>query len=360
MAKGLFHRAILQSGPAILPFTYNRMNGVDQAKRLAQAVDCPSSNAQYMVECMQRLDPKVYQGYGMTIDDFGFTEDTISMGPTLETFKEGDNDENVFIGEDIYEILKRGDINKVPIVIGLVAFEAYSSAYSITQKPQSLKKLKHQWGRVGKNMLILEKASEDPAQVITAVKTEFFRDRDLEKIGLMDLELLMSERHWVRPFRTMAKMYAEHTDVYMYNFTHMVPIHPDLKTNEMLKKFFPAPADPSVTRNVAMHGHELPYIFNIQGIFASFLVNIGKDHEDYSFSKNFIKAWTNFAKDGKPGKLWGSLSNEEWPKTSPDHLQILHVEDEPKIQPAPEHWAKLDNFWNSLSLKEWGGKWVSE
>lgn len=59
MATGLFSRAIMQSGTAGMPFFFRGLAGRDVAVKLAQEVDCPSSNMQYLVECLQRLDAKV-------------------------------------------------------------------------------------------------------------------------------------------------------------------------------------------------------------------------------------------------------------------------------------------------------------
>lgn len=69
MAKGLFHRAIIQSGPAIIPFVNHGLNGRTLAKKLGQAVDCPTSNMEYLVECLRRIDPTVIAPYGNFLNE---------------------------------------------------------------------------------------------------------------------------------------------------------------------------------------------------------------------------------------------------------------------------------------------------
>lgn len=70
MAQGLFSRAIMQSGTAGMPFVYHGVNGRDLAVKLAKEVDCPSSNMQYLVECLQKLDTKVIAPFARVVHQF--------------------------------------------------------------------------------------------------------------------------------------------------------------------------------------------------------------------------------------------------------------------------------------------------
>lgn len=67
---GLFHRAIMQSGTSLMPAIYNGADGPTLARRLGQAVDCPTSNDDYLVECLQKIDPKILGGFGKFNDEF--------------------------------------------------------------------------------------------------------------------------------------------------------------------------------------------------------------------------------------------------------------------------------------------------
>jgi hypothetical protein len=60
----------MQSGPATIPFTARGHDGLKYAKKLAQAVDCPSSDASYLVECLRRIDPKVLAPCGRGLDEY--------------------------------------------------------------------------------------------------------------------------------------------------------------------------------------------------------------------------------------------------------------------------------------------------
>lgn len=67
---GLFHRAILQSGTATCPYVTRAGTGVKEAKKLAAELDCPSSNAEYLVECLQKIKPELLAVKSLSFNEF--------------------------------------------------------------------------------------------------------------------------------------------------------------------------------------------------------------------------------------------------------------------------------------------------
>lgn len=59
MASGLFHRAIAQSGTSALSLAQWPDPTFEEPKKLAVAVDCPTSNMEYMVDCLRKIRPDV-------------------------------------------------------------------------------------------------------------------------------------------------------------------------------------------------------------------------------------------------------------------------------------------------------------
>ncbi|OXA64791.1 Venom carboxylesterase-6 [Folsomia candida] len=109
MAKGLFHSAIAQSGTAVQTFiSVYWGRGVDQAVKLAQANNCPTSNKEYMVECLQHLDPKILGKSSLKMDDFGFLADSGFTTPSIETYSDGADDPNVYLAENPLDVFKAG------------------------------------------------------------------------------------------------------------------------------------------------------------------------------------------------------------------------------------------------------------
>lgn len=59
MTKGLFSAAIAQSGVATVGWALWPDPEYDEPKRLAHAVDCPTSNREYMIDCLRKIKPEV-------------------------------------------------------------------------------------------------------------------------------------------------------------------------------------------------------------------------------------------------------------------------------------------------------------
>lgn len=70
LGVGLFHRAIMSSGTPLHPAYQNGADGLSLAKRLGVELDCPTSNPQYLVECLERIDPKILGSFGKFVDEF--------------------------------------------------------------------------------------------------------------------------------------------------------------------------------------------------------------------------------------------------------------------------------------------------
>lgn len=54
---GLFHKAISQSGCVLNTWLYSR-HPKEQAKSLAQRVNCPTNSTEAMVKCLKVVDPR--------------------------------------------------------------------------------------------------------------------------------------------------------------------------------------------------------------------------------------------------------------------------------------------------------------
>ncbi|XP_021966746.1 carboxylesterase 5A [Folsomia candida] len=351
MATGLFSRAIMQSGTAGMPFFFRGLAGRDVAVKLAQEVDCPSSNMQYLVECLQRLDAKVIVKNTRLNYEFGHDESSVALtGPTYETYLPPDNSTgDVFLTESPYDLIVAGKFAKVPIIMGFVACETCATVSATLKNPTFIKKLNHQWGRIAPNALFISNTAEDPALVSQAIKAHFLGDDYINETIYSKFEALYSDRQFVHSTRIYAEIYAKHVPVYLYNFTQMVPI----------VKFGTA-TEGEQTRKVPGHADEISYIFDGKGELANYLHRIGKGHDDEKFSKETIATWVAFADTGKPSGPWENLA---WPTFKPDEkgtAKWLRIENPPKVEPLPDSWEVNNKFWKGLNIKEFGGTWKSD
>lgn len=152
MAKGLFSAAIAQSGAATVGWALWPDAKFDEPKKLAYAVDCPTSDRKYMVECLRKINPEVlakatdfkdpvvcdinkkkttWFDFLNLIDlkkSLQWFERSSSpvMAPSFETYKEYENDTDIFISENVETMYDNGNFNRVPLMIGFNSHEGLS------------------------------------------------------------------------------------------------------------------------------------------------------------------------------------------------------------------------------------------
>ncbi|OXA48909.1 Venom carboxylesterase-6 [Folsomia candida] len=358
MAKGLFHGAILQSGTATCPYVMRAGDGIKDAKKLAAAVDCPSSNAEYLVECLRRIKPETLAVMSVFVNEFGMDSSAIHMGPTIETYP-GDAD-NSFLSEHPWTLLEKGDFNKVPIIIGFVAKETYGLAKAMVATSAKLKKLNSQFGRIAPSALLYHDTAEDPSIVTERIRQYYFNGSELTPSSGDDLERLISDRSIIHCTRKVAAAYANFTTVYAFNYTKTEPLSAGTlglaatkSEDENLSPKLTGDRPPG-------HGDELQYLFEPRPPLDTFFQKITKDSKVFEFSKNFISLWTSFARDGKPGKLW-DVKETEWTPLKPNMRQeYLQINEDPEMLDVDQVFENSWKFWDSLPLKEHGKKWAVE
>ncbi|OXA62541.1 esterase E4 [Folsomia candida] len=346
MAKGLFHSAISQSGTAVQTFiSANWGRGVDQAVKLAQDNNCPTSNKEYMVECLQRIDPYLLGKSSLKMDDFGLRPDTGLTMPSLETYSDGSNDPNVYLKENPLDLLKSGRFNKVPVIMGLIGWESYAAASSIIKSHDITHKLNSQWGRIGLRLMEVSNQAEDPAEAMVSIKKKFFPNGGITNESLWELEHVASERQWIHPFRVQAELLSHHVPVYIYNFTRMVPYKP----LGMDIPMFSYLVEDGATTKKPSHGEDIAYVFKLEGMFSALLPNISARAEEVNVSKDMVKTWVNFAREGNlqtsPWSNWEPISGDNFYGS-----KYFEIGDTNDLKQVPAEWKELDEFWDGLKL----------
>ncbi|VEN56371.1 unnamed protein product [Callosobruchus maculatus] len=111
MAKGLFHKAIAQSGCATNGWAVSKRHG---AHLLAEALGIHSTDEKVILEQLQQIPvEELYEGCDKVWDPF-YIGRYRPFAPTIETTTH----EPTFISEHPLKILKSGKYNKVPMIMG--------------------------------------------------------------------------------------------------------------------------------------------------------------------------------------------------------------------------------------------------
>ncbi|PSN56250.1 hypothetical protein C0J52_00414 [Blattella germanica] len=105
LSKGLFHRAISNSGSTLMPLMFER-NPLSRAQKKAQEVGCPIDNNADLVSCLRNMD----------LDQLMLGNYDPKWRPTVEVQSSG-NPEPFLPGQP-EDIIRSGNFNKVPYILG--------------------------------------------------------------------------------------------------------------------------------------------------------------------------------------------------------------------------------------------------
>ncbi|XP_035521168.1 carboxylesterase 3 [Morone saxatilis] len=262
-AKGLFQRAIFQSGVATLG-TYTTSHPLSYAKIVANLTGCDRSSTEELVLCMK----------GKSKDEL--VDATKRMRIYLGAVVDG-----VFLTDTAEELLKRKEVLKVPVMMGITNHEFgwilpqsfAPPGWENGMNRESVLAVVNMFNPTGAssvNRLITDEYLKD-------TKTpEEIRDGFTEVMG----DLLMT--------LPVVKVAGYHSDagvpVYMYEFVHRAEIHRHTR--------------PSFVK--ADHADDVGFMFG--GCFwnghIKIIGNITK--EDERLCRTMMAYWANFARAGSP------------------------------------------------------------
>ncbi|XP_012935541.1 neuroligin 4-like [Aplysia californica] len=324
LAKGLFQRAIMESGVSISPWGIqhagNRVSARTMSRLIGAAVECSDlDDSSKLLSCLQGVDAnrlfRVYDRVNRAVDA-GMT-----MCPRVETTFG-------FLPDLPITLLSRGQFNDVNTIRGFNSDERSSVAVPFSAAParsaeQIVDKTIHAW---------LKQFSElDQATLFELVKSEYITDTSSEKNMLNgalnaqnDIVFVASTLTEINKVTQTASNGPKH---YLYEYSHESSFSPNPQWNS------------------ATHGGEVAFVLDVQR-GQPYSAGIIPTSEDILVSQQMIEMWTNFAKTGNPtssvpigGAMWSPYSPE-----TPNYLFITS-------QTKQKMWQRprvVDFYWAVL------------
>jgi para-nitrobenzyl esterase len=289
LARGLFQKAIIESGPPIflgIPLKKNEAAGIAAAAKLGCAD--PASAA----DCLRSKDSKSVMN--------AFADAMTPHGGVVEVYDLGPVNDDVVVFTNPYKMFAEGKYNKdVRLIIGSNKEEAGFYAMSKT---------------------LNTKEDFDKALV---------EDTGFAKSGLnLDLDLgKLNERYPYSSFKSPRWAYIN-------IFTDMIYACPAIVQVWQLAangtpvyqyQFEKSPDEKGMLGDIGVfHSAELPFVF---GNFTSFGISFSSP-KNIKLAKSVISLWTSFAHDGIP-KAEGF---PEWPLHTKDNPAYLKIDLKPEVK----------------------------
>ncbi|XP_053606293.1 esterase E4 isoform X2 [Plodia interpunctella] len=322
MAKGLFQKAIAQSGSSLLPWSLN-----DQAREhtrkipavLGQIINDDTELLKYLMELSTKdlaqvtvmlMTQTKHQG-GIF---FGFV-------PTIE--KTGDWE--AFLDKSPYTIIKEGKYSKVPFISGFCTREGLIMDAIPFSTP--LKKLindKNYIEVIDEYFGIDISKANDISQKFTSL---YEKDNEFNEPDGFAIDFF-SDVDFIGGIYTAASWMVEHNpSIYLYEFAY------DGNMNHVKIKM-------NIKRKGACHGDDGGYL-----VKADILESANITETDKLVRERMIEMWTNFSKYGVPTKGKNEIIPTNWEPMGKE-MKYLVIDETPSMQQDP--YPQRTHFFKSL------------
>nr|QEE13681.1 carboxylesterase [Mythimna separata] len=315
MSKGLFHRAISQSGSALASWARQR-NPMAKAVALAKELGHNIEDAHELYSVFMKTSLKELVSTQLPRKKGTLMFQNLPFVPCIEQRIDG---VEPFLTETPFDILTSGEYNKVPVIIGSNDEEGYYFAGLETD--ESLRDMDFE--------AVLEEYDLDfPSDVERRVVAEtlkqlYMGDDEISWATILKLSRMHGEPYFNLPGYVETELILKRTDKPVYNYEFQYRGWRNLPKFVAGRPFWNTPG--------ATHADELFYVFNLFPIPSMF--------ED-KMIKQMTTLWTNFAKYGVPTPEGSEI---QWPPTSmssPKRLELNETLTIATVSPAPtlQYW----------------------
>ncbi|XP_067396187.1 fatty acyl-CoA hydrolase precursor, medium chain-like isoform X2 [Emydura macquarii macquarii] len=268
LTKGLFHKAISESGVALLPAMFSSHPEVI-AKIVANISGCDTSSSAAMVRCLMKKPEKE-----MIIN---FQQQKVAFIPAVT--------DGVFIQKNPEELMAGKEFSAVPYIIGVNNHE-YGWMLPFSSDIPGLKEGMHK-ETILSTLQMVQPLLSVPAEFVSLLTDEYLGDTD-DPVTLRDqfLELMGDAIFLIPAIKTSNYHRDSGSPVYFYEFQHRPSSVASFK--------------PDFVK--ADHGDEVSFVFG--GAFLTdetslFASKVATDEEKH-LSRTIMKYWANFARNGNP------------------------------------------------------------
>ncbi|KAK9875476.1 hypothetical protein WA026_007868 [Henosepilachna vigintioctopunctata] len=323
-AKGLFQRAIAQSGCAFNLWA----RSCKLEPLLSEALGIDEHDGKKILHKLQSMTVEELHEFQ---DKFPDRWDISMMRAFGYAIENPDQNDQPFLTKDPVEIMKKGDYNKVPLLLGFNSREGMLiHVFLKTPIKEILPNIEQ---HVPFNMNLI-RGSNMSKSVAEQIMRFYFNDKD-PKFEDNDLNYkFLTDNFFVRDIYKFALMYSQSSfyQCFLYEMT--------LVTSINLFKNFSGIKSPGVC-----HADDISYLFK-----TAMHVDIKPDSPEDKGIRRFCRLWANFAKYGNPNAITNdNLLPVVWQPFSTQDRNYLEIGEELQAKRNPAHERMM--FWKELYSK---------
>ncbi|XP_065225808.1 esterase FE4-like [Planococcus citri] len=296
LTKGLFHKAIVQSGSALAPWALS-YDYESIAQELGQKLNFPGGSVHELLDFLKKQDASelTRASYLMRlelVDRHPGRASAVPFAPSVETLKDG-----AFLPDIPEKLLE--NVDPIPIIYGVTNKEGI--LFCKLTSTDTVDKLKTDFSIILRNNFKIHPALV--SDLGDKIKKYYFGDKEVD-FGEEVFDLY-TDLFFYRFYDSIENLTKSSTPPFVYEFCY------DGNLN-VYKKFIAAGVYPEAKG--ACHADEIPYIFSLK-VLPNAPPLVG---DDLKVIQNMTSLWANFAKNGNPKQdLWKPSTSSE-----PRYLRI--------------------------------------
>nr|AJP62543.1 carboxylesterase [Oxya chinensis] len=331
MSKGLFHKAIAQSGSVLNPWSSTRTLR-ERSFALGAVLGCKTNDPKVLIDFLRTCTPKqIVEGTAKIVTHADKRRgNSIPFLPIPE--KNSGSLQDVFLPDDPQNIVKSGKFCDVPYLTGVTSHEGLMEIRNILKKPELLKEIDEDFERFVPEDMELEEKTERLKKASDMIRQFYFDGKVLTKDNIMDYVNMQTDinfAHGVHQTVNYHEKYS-HSPLYYYSFGFDSFLG-------VFKRFVGASHLPGVC-----HIDDLGYLFHMSIVD----ITVDQDSVEMTTIRRMVKFWTNFAKTGDPTPHLDDDVMIKWTPYSQTNPCYLNIDKDLSIR----HYLNKERmeFWDDL------------
>uniref|UniRef100_H2YJH1 Carboxylesterase type B domain-containing protein n=1 Tax=Ciona savignyi TaxID=51511 RepID=H2YJH1_CIOSA len=330
-----FQRAILQSGTALAPWSMVR-NPRQQTLGLARApsVNCYRESSREMVECLKGKSWRDLISVAISTEPYD-----LAFSPVVDG-------QDMFLVDNPFNLMEKGEFLNYPVMIGVSPGDGFGYLRDRILYPS------------GKSF------GSDLFDVVVAKFTDSFYDDSEVPLEAIEKLVRFIYTDWAdreNPMRLKSSLMELYTDRQFVEPAVRTALHnTNYKNNAFFYTFYHHPGkDPNRSWIESALGEQDPFVFGapLMGNSAETLFPYNYTKDDIMISTAVMTYWTNFAKNGDPGKgkkqqtrfiteKANCFENVVWPQYEEAGRQHLKISTSPEV--GSHYRAQKVELWRSF------------
>ena len=333
-SRGLFSRAISQSGSSFCNFAASGEKQGEAARRHAELLGCGGGSSKEIVDCLRDKPATEVMTTVTKIDS-----DLVVGLPIIYKPRVDVESETPFLSEDPHVALQEGRFNRVPWLHGMTHDERAFMIGSLQAENPPLYS-SGDWNVWAKLILAITKVTDDPSAMAEKIYRFYFGDSPVSDANLEKLVELYTDRTIAACTSSEADLASAHTSVYRYVLNHMGP------GRQSFAKILSAilgTEDANARDYGVSHTDDLLYLFK-----NALALEVSPGSEEHKMIRFMVSLWTSFARHGYPSS--DILSMPRWPVYTAESREHMWLNSEPSVGRAA--FSERVNFWRTLDIRE--------